>query len=467
MSLVGEEERQTEAGLIPGTVVSGRFRVERKLGEGGMGAVYAAFNITTNRPVALKVMHPEYAAKKDVVRRFLREAKAATAITHPNVIEVLDVVDGEHGEPVMVMELLSGEALDALLERRGALSLGEVARIMTPVVSAVGAAHARGIIHRDLKPENIFLTKLGDGTTKPKVLDFGIAKILDPTQINEGMTKSGATRTGSMLGTPYYMSIEQACGEKDIDHRSDIWSIGVILYTMLAGKRPYEGENYGQILKALMTDTPPSIGSLVSDLPADVAEIVDRCIARPRDKRPSDLREVYAVLSRYCDAVSLPGPPSASQQVIPHGAGNSATLAAASVYTSNIPMTGITTKKSRRGVWMIAVPVVLVVVAGSAVLVARGRSSSASMQPVAEPTQPTVPSAAVAAAPDAAASSTSGVTVEPLGSGSASASATKPPPVGATGKGKPKDTGGKPPVETTSKPPPPSTGGGIIEKSPY
>src|SRR5512133_2714133 len=129
-----ESERQNDDSLLPGTVVSGRFRVQRKLGEGGMGSVYAAVNITTNRSVALKVMHAEFAAKKDVVRRFMREAKAATAITHPNVIEVLDVVDGEHGEPVMVMELLEGESLDAFLERGGPLGLGEVARIMTAVV---------------------------------------------------------------------------------------------------------------------------------------------------------------------------------------------------------------------------------------------------------------------------------------------------------------------------------------------
>ena len=143
------------------------------------------------------------------------------------------------------------------IEKTGPLALGEVARIMTPVVSAVGAAHSLGIIHRDLKPENIFLAHAPDGGRLPKVLDFGIAKVLDPNQINELATKSGATRTGSMLGTPHYMSIEQACGEKDIDHRTDVWSMGIILYNMLSGRRPYDGENYGQILRALMTTTPP------------------------------------------------------------------------------------------------------------------------------------------------------------------------------------------------------------------
>jgi eukaryotic-like serine/threonine-protein kinase len=457
-----ESERQNDDTLIPGTVVSGKFRVERKLGEGGMGSVYAAVNITTNRPVALKVMHPEYAAKKDIVRRFMREAKAATVITHPNVIEVFDVVDGERGEPVMVMELLEGQPLDSVLDERGALPLGEVARIMTPVVSAVGAAHARGIIHRDLKPENIHLARASDGTIKPKVLDFGIAKILDPSQINESATKSGATRTGSMLGTPYYMSMEQACGEKDIDHRTDIWSIGVMLYVMLTGRHPYEGENYGQILKSLMTDTPQPVASLVPGLPGEVADIVQKCMSRQREERPADLRVVYNVLARYCSDVSLPGPPSASQYV-PANAGNSATLAAASVYTSHIPGTGITVQKSRRPIWLAAVPVLVVGIGASALLLARGKTQSA--QPIADPAASASLAPPPISAPVASASAPPELSSQPVPPGSGLASHAIPPP--STGKGKPKDSAAKTaPADTPAKPPPPK-GGGIIENSPY
>jgi len=336
------DDSRDDAGLPPGTTVANRFRVERKLGEGGMGAVYAAVNVTTGRPVALKVMHPEYAAKKDIVRRFMREAKAATAINHPNVIEVLDVVDTDTGEPVMVMELLQGEPLDALLERRGALPLGEVARIMLPVIAAVGAAHARGIVHRDLKPENIFLATATNGGVVPKVLDFGIAKILDPAQINELSTKTGATRTGSMLGTPHYMSIEQACGERDIDHRTDIWSIGVMLYVMLSGRRPYDGDNYGQILKALMTQTPAPLADLVPGLPSDVADLIGRCMARTRAERPIDLREVYTVLSAYTADTTVAPPPSVAGSLLHTDLASGATLAAASMYTSQMPLSQVT-----------------------------------------------------------------------------------------------------------------------------
>ncbi|MCU0692703.1 MAG: serine/threonine protein kinase [Polyangiaceae bacterium] len=300
-----------------------------------MGAVFAAINLSTNRPVALKVLHAEFAAKREFVRRFMREAKAATAIRHPNVIEVFDVVNSDRGEPVMVMELLDGESLDSLLARRGALPLGEVASIMTPVTAAVGVAHALGIIHRDLKPENIFLARGRGGHVVPKVLDFGIAKVLDPNRINELATKSGATRTGSMLGTPHFMSFEQACGEKDIDHRTDVWSIGVILYVMLTGRRPYQGDNYGQILKALMTSTPPDIATLLPGLPNDVASMVSRCMVRARQDRPDDLREVHAVLSQHCRDFVTPAPPSAAISSLHRDEIVSGpTLAAASVCTS-------------------------------------------------------------------------------------------------------------------------------------
>jgi len=246
-----------------------------------------------------------------------------------------------------VMELLQGEPLDAVLDQRGALALGEVCRIMVPVVAAVGAAHARGIVHRDLKPENIFLANNAEGAVVPKVLDFGIAKILDPAQINELSTKTGATRTGSMLGTPHYMSIEQACGERDIDHRTDIWSIGVILYVMLSGRRPYDGENYGQILKALMTQTPAPISDLVPGLPSDVSDLVVRCMRRSRTERPLDMREVYLVLSRYSADTSIGPPPSVAASLLQADLGSGATLSAASVYTSHAPVSQLSPPPGR------------------------------------------------------------------------------------------------------------------------
>ncbi len=470
--MVPEEDERADSGLSPGTLIANRFRIQHKLGEGGMGTVYAAVNLTTNRSVALKVMHPQYAAKKDVVRRFTREAKAATVITHPNVIEVLDLVEGMSGEPVMVMELLDGEPLDALLERRGALALAEVARIMTPVVSAVGAAHAHGIIHRDLKPENIFLARTPDGQLKPKVLDFGIAKILDPTQINEGITKSGGTRTGSMLGTPYYMSIEQACGEKDIDHRTDIWSIGVILYVMLSGRRPFDGENYGQILKGLMTDSPPPVQSLAPGLPSDVAEIVTRCMSRARAERPSDLREVYSVLSPYCDAIGIAPPSSATVPLATNDAA-SQTLAAASVYTNTGTTSGTGLHGPRKALWMVAAPAVALALAFGTFVVVRAFRTPAQVSAGADPVPilPVDPAASVASASAGPSSSSPGGIIMELPSAYAPADSSASQ-LAATGRSPAPGSGKAKPREASSAAPPPSaakSGGqspGIIQDLP-
>lgn len=462
-----DQDRQSDPGLAPGTIVAGRFQVESKLGEGGMGAVYRATNIATGRWVALKAMHPEYAIKKDVVRRFMREAKAATAIRHPNVIEILDVVEAEGGEPVMVMELLDGEPLDAYLERQGPLPLGEVARIMTPVVSAVGAAHGLGIIHRDLKPENIYLAKGPDGKRLPKVLDFGIAKVLDPNQINELATKSGATRTGSMLGTPHYMSIEQACGEKDIDHRTDIWSLGIILYNMLSGHRPYDGENYGQILRALMTTTPAPIETLVPGLPSDVAVMVNRCTARTRDERPQDLREVYSLLSRYTDDTTVrapslvAGPPMSREDMM-----SGATLEAASVYVSK-PGGGAVQKQGSKVGILIGVAVAFLLLGGGVgVALSFGGEDSVVAEPVASSAE------VVEVVPPPSAPASTAAVVEVMGSVDvpppATSLAPKPVVTPAVVRTKGPADPPKPTVTATAAPPKPTTtGGGIIDTLPY
>jgi serine/threonine-protein kinase len=344
--------------------------------------------------------------------------------------------------------------------------LGEVARIMTPVVSAVGAAHGLGIIHRDLKPENIFLAKGPDGKRLPKVLDFGIAKVLDPNQINELATKSGATRTGSMLGTPHYMSIEQACGEKDIDHRTDIWSLGIILYNMLSGHRPYDGENYGQILRALMTTTPAPIETLVPGLPSDVAGMVNRCTARTRDERPQDLREVYGLLSRYTDdtviraPVVVTGPPMSREDMM-----SGATLQAASVYVSK-PGGGAVQKQGSKVGILIGVAVAFLLLGGGVgvFLSFGGEEASA----VAEPVDSSAEVVDVVPSPSTAASTAA--VVEVMGS------VDVPPPTATSVVPKPTVTAAvvrtkgpvEPPKPTVTAPAPkPTTGGGIIDTLPY
>ncbi len=284
--------------LAPGAVVGGRYRVGRVLGRGGMGEVYAAEHLVTRREVALKIMLAQGAADADATRRFLREARAATSVQHRNVIQVLDVFADDDGRAVMVMELLRGESLADYFARRGPLPLGELASIMAPVVAAVHAAHARGVVHRDLKPDNVFLAIDGDGTTVPKVLDFGIAKFVD----KESLVASAAgsqTRTGALLGTPLYMSFEQAMSEKTIDHRTDVWSLGVILFELLTGRRPIDFDNLGEMYRVFLTGSIPKVADACPTLPPDLAALIDACLVKHRDERLADLAPLARALERH------------------------------------------------------------------------------------------------------------------------------------------------------------------------
>jgi eukaryotic-like serine/threonine-protein kinase len=287
-------------GLRPGVRVAGRYELLQRLGQGGMGEVWSALHLITGKRMALKALKAEKAARPELVHRFFREARAATAVTHPNVVEVHDVLSFE-GAPVMVMELLEGESLAELLRRHATLELPRLAEVLVPIVSAVGTAHARGIVHRDLKPENIFLARSPSGAVEPKVLDFGIAKLTYDDASGEA---SALTRTGSMVGTPFYMSPEQAAGERDFDHRCDVWALGVICFEALVGRRPFEGENFGQVFKRIITEQAPSLAELRPDLPSDVAALVDGMLAKDRAAR-RELAEVLAVLGEHT-AVTAP-----------------------------------------------------------------------------------------------------------------------------------------------------------------
>lgn len=274
-----------------------------------MGVVWAARHTVTRRAVAMKFLSGPRHLQPALRRRFMREARAACAVDHPNVIEVLDVFELDADTPVMVMDLLVGETLKERLAREESLTLEEAATILLPTISAVGTAHARGIVHRDLKPENIFLAKGSDGE-QVKVLDFGIAKLIDPAAPGESRL---ITETGSTLGTPCYMAPEQATGAKDIDYGVDIWALGVILYECLAGFRPIEGESIGQVVAALMKTAVTPLERIRDDLPDDVTALVGRMLQRSRDKRPEDLREVWAALGRY-SSIKTPdfGPPGSA-----------------------------------------------------------------------------------------------------------------------------------------------------------
>jgi serine/threonine-protein kinase len=292
----------------PGNVIAGRYRVDRLLGRGGMGSVWAATHLVTHKSVALKLIDDP--GRPNTRRRFEREARAASAALHPNIVAVHDVFEAEDGTPVMVMDLLVGEPLDYRLVREGRLPLAEAASILVPVVSAVGSVHARGVVHRDLKPANIFLAEEG-GRVVVKVLDFGLAK-LSSTERAIG-EPAALTTTGAMMGTPYYMAPEQCAGEREIDHRVDVWALGVILYECLAGRRPITADNLGQVIKKVLIDGVPPLEDAVQGLPDEIYALVRRMLARERDARPGDLREVGEVLAHFAgEGVAAPpfGPPA-------------------------------------------------------------------------------------------------------------------------------------------------------------
>jgi serine/threonine-protein kinase len=265
-----------------------------------MGVVWAATNTTTKRRVAIKLLKGDRADDPQVRRRFLREARAASAVEHPNVVQILDVFETDGSSPAMVMELLEGETLGQKLRRERKLSLPEAAAVIVPAVAAVGTAHAHGVVHRDLKPDNVFLAKGIEDTLVVKVLDFGIAKI---TAEGEGaQTEGGLTGTGAMLGTPYYMAPEQLFTDETIDYRCDVWALGVILYECLSGARPTKGDNFADIVKVIATR---SIAPLrVPELPPEVSDLVMRMLSFEKEKRPQSLREVRDTLKHYTDVLA-------------------------------------------------------------------------------------------------------------------------------------------------------------------
>lgn len=286
--------RVPSVALARGTVLGERYRLERPLGEGGMGTVWAARDDVTGRAVAVKLVKDDE-AHADRNRRFAREARAAMAIEHPNVVRILDVqgdVAPDGTPPYLVMELLDGETLETRLARSGKLSLEQACGLMLPVAAAVGSAHAIGVVHRDLKPANIFLCSDG----RACVLDFGIAKL---TFQSGGDTEEALTRSGDRLGTPRYMSPEQVRGERDLDHRTDVWSLGVVLYECLAGAHPIRESGAARVFHAITTATFASLRDTDPSLPSDVTELVARMLSRERRKRPIDLHEVTEVLARH------------------------------------------------------------------------------------------------------------------------------------------------------------------------
>lgn len=276
-----------------GIVLQERYRILRKLGDGGMGAVYEGEHLLIKRRVAIKILHSQFADNPGIVARFRREAEAATSIGHPNIIEVTDMGSFPDGTAYMVLELLEGRDWAKDIAQEGPQPLGKVVHIMSQVCDALAAAHAKGIVHRDLKPENIFLVQRAGDPCFVKVLDFGISKFAD-----NGENRS-LTQTGTALGTPYYMAPEQCQGKKDIDTRADIYSLGVILFQALTRQYPFDDESYPMLVLKICTEPPPPLAYYRPDLPPQVVDIVSRMLAKDRNHRFATCDEVKAALEPF------------------------------------------------------------------------------------------------------------------------------------------------------------------------
>ena len=266
-----------------------------------MGVVYEAEHILLHRKVAVKVMHENFTQKPGAVERFFREAQAASSLGHPNIIDVQDFGKEEDGTIYMVMELLKGDNLDDLLQKRGNLPPGRVAGIVLQTLSALSVAHNRGIIHRDLKPDNIFLAVDALGREEVKLLDFGVAKFADA-----GDDKLGLTKTGTVLGTPYYLAPEQAKGGKGIDARIDIWSVGVMMYEMLTGRMPFEGDNYNEILGKILLEEPTSLAEVAPHVPKALVAIVERALMKDRDQRYDNVVQMIEEMMPFRNHKGVP-----------------------------------------------------------------------------------------------------------------------------------------------------------------
>jgi hypothetical protein len=274
-----------------GAELEGRYRILRRLGEGGMGTVYEAEHTALGRRIAIKVLHAHVAKMPDAVKRFAREARAAAEIGHPNIVEVFDT--GTHlGEPFLVMELLRGETLADRLSRPETVACHEACRIVGCVLSALASAHAKGIIHRDLKPENVFLLA-GAAAPAVKLLDFGISKFR-----RSGATLEQTTQEGVPLGTPAYMAPEQWMGRRDIDHRADLFAVGVMLYELLTGGLPYEGANQAELFLEIVrgTSVPVAPSELEPDVPTALDAVVRRALERDPARRFTSAREFVDAL---------------------------------------------------------------------------------------------------------------------------------------------------------------------------
>ncbi len=283
-----------------GQTLTGRYQVTGKIAEGGMGVVYRAMDPVRSREVAVKVLHAYLANDEEIEARFRREAHALSAIAHPNVIEVYDSGALPDGRRYLVLELLTGRDLSRALREDGPMAVGRVARILAQVAEGVAIAHDKEIIHRDLKPENVFLVDETPGQERLKVVDFGVARYAGAPGVDQ------KTRTGTTVGTPYYMAPEQAQGRKEIDARADVYALGVMGFRMLTGHHPFDDDSYPMLVVKICTEPPPPISNWRRDVPRELVTLLERMMAKSASSRPGSMRDVREALAEFTSMDAAP-----------------------------------------------------------------------------------------------------------------------------------------------------------------
>ena len=295
-SMSADSDTEPESDALPqkynvGDVLLGKYRLVSILGEGGMGEVWEAHNIPLDAPVAVKLIRADL-DEGSAAERLVQEARAAARLGHPAIVRIFDVGETKHGNPFIVMERLRGESLAAVAERQGRLPSASAVQILLPIADALATAHIKGIVHRDIKPENIYIAEDENGELQPKLLDFGVVKL------EHADAKTNLTQMGTVVGSPGYLSPEQARGAEDIDYRVDVWAFSVVLYEVITGVAPFNGGNYHALLRAIVEDEPrPTTDHAAGD--GELWAIIERGLRKDRDERWPSMMEYGRALAGW------------------------------------------------------------------------------------------------------------------------------------------------------------------------